>query len=71
MSNRSKPLTESRRDFLRKGVAVVGGAATLAVAGSGGANERATEEVEQGSQPSQKGYHVTPHIRDYYEKARF
>ncbi len=69
MSKKAKPLKSSRREFLR-GAAVVGGAATLAVVARGGAAEvQSTNEVAAAPEKS-KGYHVTPHIRAYYEKLR-
>ena len=72
MSKRSKPVKKSRRDFLLQGAAVAGGAATLALVGRTGASEPQTHAVERNaSKPASKGYHVTPHIQEYYDKARF
>ena len=69
MSKKTKPVKSSRRQFL-KGAAVVGGAATLAVVARGGAAEvQSTNEVAAAPEKS-KGYHVTPHIRAYYETLR-
>ena len=69
MSKKTKLVKSSRRQFL-KGAAVVGGAATLAVVAKGGAAEvQDTNEVAAAPEKS-KGYHVTPHIRAYYEKLR-
>ena len=61
----------TRRGFL-KGVAVAGGAA----AASAVVTETANAGISTGPAASKekeqpKGYHVTPHILDYYEKARF
>lgn len=68
MRKKSKRVQEGRREFL-KGVAVVGGAATLATISKSAAARVETKEV--GSAPKQsKGYHETPHIRAYYETAR-
>ena len=73
MSKKAKPATSSRRAFL-KDVVIMGGtaAATLAVgqtqASHVGPEGTAKQEVVK---PASKGYHVTPHIADYYEKARF
>lgn len=68
MSKRSKPSRQSRRDFL-KGVAVMGGAATVGlVAGPGRAEPEAPGTAEA---PRRVGYRVTVHVKEYYEKARF
>ncbi len=69
MSKKPKAVKRSRREFL-KGAAVVGGAATLAIAAQGGAAE--VQDATKGvtSPEKSKGYHETPHIRAYYEKAR-
>jgi len=64
MSKRTK---ETRREFL-KGMAILGGA-TLAVASRPGAMA-VPEAAEKPTAPAPKGYHVTTHILDYYEKAR-
>lgn len=69
MSKKSKPVTRSRREFLR-GAAVVGGAATLAVVAKAGAASVQGEAKETVAAPASKGYHETPHIRAYYETAR-
>ena len=59
----------SRRGFL-KSAAVVGSAATATALGS-------QVQASVDDQPTAKevtppkGYHVTPHIREYYKKARF
>lgn len=68
MSKKSKTVS-SRREFL-KGAAVMGGAATLAVVAKGAAAS-APEETPVTTPERPKGYHVTPHIRQYYDKARF
>lgn len=67
MSKRSKSTKASRREFL-KGMAVIGGAALTVVARPGVAE--APEIAGKPGSPEPKGYHVTPHILDYYEKAR-
>ena len=59
---------QSRRGFL-KGVAVVGGGAVM-VAATQNAIADTVEEALPVS-PASKGYHLTPHIREYYQKARF
>lgn len=71
MSVKKNGAVTSRRGFL-KGVAVAGGTAAASVV----VTKTATAGVSSGRVPSKekeqpKGYHVTPHILDYYEKARF
>ena len=58
---------KTRREFL-KGLAVAGGA-TAMVAVTGRAYAEPTES-EAPAKPAAKGYHETPHIRTYYQKAR-
>ncbi len=69
MRSKAKPTRTSRREFL-KGAAVMGGAAALAVVAREGT--AATPDGGQVATPSEKrkGYHVTPHIQQYYDKAR-
>ncbi len=70
MSDKHQSDKLSRRAFL-KSAAVAGGAATVTTLGSGvqaGVDEPSPAQ-EQAS-PS-KSYRETPHIREYYEKARF
>lgn len=67
MNERSKSTKESRREFL-KSMAVIGGAALAVVARPSAAD--APETTGKPDSPKPKGYHVTPHILDYYEKAR-
>ena len=69
MSKKPKAVKRSRREFL-KGVAVVGGAASLAVVAQGGAASVQDAKQVATTPGKAKGYHVTPHIRAYYEKAR-
>lgn len=60
----------SRRRFLR-GVAVTGGAAVFA-AGAGNAFASADATAEDAhAQDVVRGYHETPHIREYYKCADF
>ena len=71
MSKKAKPATRSRREFL-KGVAVMGGTATLAVVTKVHAADAPTQSQGGSLEASEsKGYHVTSHIADYYDKARF
>ncbi len=69
MRRKSSHGKASRREFL-KGMAVVSGAATLALAAKGGA-AKVGADGEPVSQPEPRGYRLTPHIKEYYEKARF
>lgn len=70
MSRRPKAVKSSRREFL-KGAAVVGGAATLAVVAKGAVAKAPSPAEPVATPEAPKGYHVTPHIEQYYEKARF
>lgn len=71
MSVNKKGSAVSRRGFL-KGVAVAGGAAAASAVVTEAANAGiATSPVDEKAQQDAKGYHVTPHILEYYEKARF
>jgi hypothetical protein len=57
----------SRRDFLK--LAATGGA--LAVTGAAGPLVEPTRgEPAVEAKSTSRGYHETPHIREYYEKAR-
>ncbi|HSH43999.1 MAG TPA: twin-arginine translocation signal domain-containing protein [Arenicellales bacterium] len=69
MSHQKQSEKLSRRGFL-KSAAVAGGAAGVATLGS---QVQAVEEqpsAERAEAPS-KGYRETPHVREYYAKARF
>lgn len=69
MRKQSNPVTASRRRFL-KGLAAAGSVATVAtIAKVGGVNAQ-EEAMEAVPQSEKTGYHLTPHIREYYEKAR-
>lgn len=71
MSTRKETIKESRREFLRT-LAIGGGAATV-MAVAGGVAVAETEPEQQGTDAPRatvsQGYHVTPHIKDYYRKA--
>lgn len=69
MSERPKSTKENRREFL-KGMAMFGGAALALVARPGIANAPPNND-EKPVDAIPKGYHVTSHILDYYDKARF
>jgi hypothetical protein len=68
MTRKSRTYTEERRTFLKK-LAAAGGATAAVVVTSRSAlaspdHEPATEASKQ------RGYHETPHIRDYYRTAK-
>ena len=72
MSNKRKRENRrtGRREFL-KGVLVGSGAAVVAVASGsalGASESKQTAAVEP--KPEFQGYHVTPHILDYYKTAK-
>ncbi|MGD8309013.1 MAG: hypothetical protein PVG98_06185 [Chromatiales bacterium] len=60
-----------RRTFLR-GLAGAGAATTaLALAGGAVGDAGEPESAQSEAQPEREGYRLTPHIRTYYDKARF
>jgi len=62
---------EKRREFL-KGMLVGGGAAAVAIAGRGATAAPDDEErpaAQSDNRP--KGYHLTPHVLEYYKTAQF
>lgn len=70
MSREIRSEKPSRRSFL-KGAAVAGGAATVAALGpraQASIQRQPAGNVEQVPEP--KGYRETPHVLQYYEKAR-
>ena len=67
MSLKMQMESNGRRRFL-KGLAMAGGAA--AVAAATGTAVAAPEAAPVSKPETAKGYHVTPHIRTYYQKAR-
>lgn len=69
MSKRDRSMKATRREFLKGvGVAVIGGGALAMVSRPG--VTQAPEATEKPAAAAPKGYHVTTHILDYYEKAR-
>ena len=72
MSVKRKDAVVSRRGFLR-GVALAGSAAAVSAVVSKTANAGVStrQTTLKENEQQHKGYHVTPHILDYYEKARF
>lgn len=69
MSVKDQGAKVSRRGFL-KGAAMVSGAAAASTL-STGASAGVTQSTEAEKPEQARGYHVTAHIREYYEKARF
>lgn len=67
MSRNEGTAKTSRRAFLRD-VAAAGGIA--AIAASAGAAEARPAATTAAAAARPKGYHLTPHIARYYEKAR-
>lgn len=67
MSPNERKAKTSRRAFLRD-VAAAGGIA--AVAASATAVEARPAAVKAPAAERPKGYHVTPHVTKYYDKAR-
>lgn len=60
-----KMTSTARRDFFRKaglGVGALGAAAVTMAAGG---------EAEAAEEPKAKGYQESPHVKRYYELARF
>lgn len=59
-----------RRDFLK--TALLGSGAAIVAAASGGTNA-APDNDKPGATPKAepKGYHITPHILEYYKTAQF
>lgn len=70
MSRKSDSVQKDRRKFL-KGVAVAGGAATAVVMANGAVADATEDEQPVEASAKRKGYEETPHVRTYYDKARF
>ncbi|NGP54019.1 twin-arginine translocation signal domain-containing protein [Thioalkalivibrio sp. XN8] len=68
MSLKAKAETNGRRRFL-KGIAMAGGATAVAMATGNAVAAPVVEAPVSKPEPS-KGYHETPHIRTYYQRAR-
>lgn len=66
---RSDALVTHRRDFLKLALITGGALATSSIVSDVGATE--SDQEPKPPAPQQQGYHVTPHIKDYYDKARF
>jgi hypothetical protein len=73
MKLKTTPRSLHRRDFLIRGAATMGAAASLAIVGR--ANSAPAEPlITQGVPIETKGdsgYRLTPHVQEYYTKARF
>ena len=73
MKSGTKPSSQNRRDFLMRGAATMGAAASLAIVGR--ANTAPVEPAVQQDAPTitqgGSGYRLTPHVQEYYAKARF
>lgn len=68
MSEKALGESKNRREFLM-GLATVGGATALAaVTGTAVAAEPTVDAKAE--KPRAEGYHLTPHIRTYYDKSR-
>ncbi len=65
----SDALVTQRRDFLKLALITGGVLATSSIVSDADATEPELEP--ESSAPQYQGYHVTPHIKDYYDKARF
>jgi hypothetical protein len=72
MGKEADKLQRSRRTFL-KGMAVAGGTTVLVSVAAGGPAMAAAQQAQDQSEikPDSRGYHVTSHIRTYYDKAGF
>ncbi len=68
---KDKGVSMNRRGFL-KGAAMVGGAAAVSTLSQGvTADAQSVDKPAPASGDKPQGYRMTPHIREYYEKARF
>ena len=68
MTRQSRTYTEERRTFLKKLAAAGGAGAAVAMT-----SRSAFASPDQEPAPAatkQRGYHETPHIRDYYRTAK-
>lgn len=68
--SKNKPDAANRRNFIKLAVAT-GGAATVAGSGVVSAALPEQEEVAVAPEKEQKGYRLTAHVQEYYNKARF
>lgn len=70
MSVKSKSVETGRRGFL-KGVAVAGSAAAVTAVTTTSATAAQKQEGPAHAGAEATGYRETPHVLEYYEKARF
>ncbi len=70
MSNTDNQHRANRRSLL-KGLAVAGTAATAAAAGAATIVAPDSEPEATTTPPRSEGYRLTPHVAEYYRKARF
>jgi len=68
MTRKSRTYTEERRTFLKK-LAAAGGA-TAAVVVTSRSALASPDHKPAPEAANQRGYHETPHIRDYYRTAK-
>lgn len=68
MTESSDP--KGRRTFLR-GLAGVGATTTVFVVAGGRVTEAPAADREAEAPAEPRGYRLTPHIKTYYDKARF
>ena len=70
MTERARVTRAGRRNFL-KGAALASTAAAVAAATGSALAGAPVETARKRSDGVKRGYRVTPHISEYYEKARF
>ena len=73
MKSKFKKHEQNRRDFLVRGAFTMGAAASLAIATHADSTpiEQDTGNIAITGKAGNGGYRLTPHIREYYTKARF
>ncbi len=71
MTDRRNDIRTGRRQFL-KGVMAVGGTTVLVAVGAEAVSQAPqADEAGENEAAKKRGYHLTPHIETYYQKARF
>ncbi|MEN8259381.1 MAG: twin-arginine translocation signal domain-containing protein [Pseudomonadota bacterium] len=70
MSDGQPKMNKTRRGFLRKALAAIGGGLMLAASGKLSAQDPPAAEKKDPDAES-AGYRETDHIRAYYDSARF
>jgi hypothetical protein len=71
MKTRSGHRSFGRRQFLTNGIAAIAGATALALFSREDPVRVVDASTAAPAPASNQGYRVTPHVRHYYEKARF